>query len=441
MYTKHLLKTEVNLSPNLVLAAKVLQLPGPDLEQLIWREMIDNPALELSNDGHFGDPTPTPESQVDIALGRFNGELENAVEQLPAFISAIDQLEAQVRLIASGKTLDVATYLLQSLDEHGYLSASVEEFAAELDISVEEIENGLAVLHELDPPGIGARNLRECLLIQCSHLEADGNDCHLVRCILTNTWDEFIHRKWDQAAAKLKLPVSDIKEAHQFIARHLCPYPLGTIDTSPLRQEYLHQPDLVIYREPPEDQMLFRLEIPGAEAWDLRINDCFDGALRAERNTGSASTNNGWAWIASHMERARIFIAALNQRWATLRRIGQYLVEYQAEFLRQGPRSLKRITRTEVAMALGFHESTVSRAVAGKIVQLPGGRVIPLSEIFDASLPVRELVRHVLAQASYPLSDREVVDHLKSEGVILARRTVTKYRQQLKLLPSYYRWT
>jgi RNA polymerase sigma-54 factor len=174
------------------------------------------------------------------------------------------------------------------------------------------------------------------------------------------------------------------------------------------------------------------LEIPDAEQYELRVCAPFADALRSNGNGRSALLPAERAWIKFYVDRAHLFIRALQQRWVTLRRIGEYLLAYQGEFLEHGPRLLKPLTRTRVAGALDFHESTVSRAVQDKIAQLPDGRLIPLRDFFDDSLAVKEAMRQVLANAHRPLSDREITECLRAEGICLARRTVTKYRAQLQ---------
>jgi RNA polymerase sigma-54 factor len=128
-----------------------------------------------------------------------------------------------------------------------------------------------------------------------------------------------------------------------------------------------------------------------------------------------------------------MFLAALHHRWNILRRIGDFLVRYQAGFFEHGPGQLRPLTRAELSVALNVHESTISRAVSDKIIQLPNGRLIPLSMLFDASLAPKETIRQVLARADHVLSDRDLATCLRERGMLLSRRTVAKYRQQLGL--------
>jgi RNA polymerase sigma-54 factor len=141
-------------------------------------------------------------------------------------------------------------------------------------------------------------------------------------------------------------------------------------------------------------------------------------------------------WIKIHIDQASLIIDALRQRWETLRRIGEFLIEYQMDFLNYGPLYLKPLTRVVVAQNLNIHESTVSRAVSNKLIQLPDGRLNPLSSFFDSSLAAKEAIRFLIRDNAKRLCDREIAEGLQAKGMNLSRRTVTKYRQEINLDPS-----
>ncbi|MBI2906441.1 MAG: hypothetical protein HYX92_02165 [Chloroflexi bacterium] len=438
MQARFALRMETRLSPNMVMAARLLQMSGADVERCIRRELEANPALELTSESLAdcrGAPDAVPVVRPLPRGQRFDRELEQ-VADCP---SPIEVLETSLRLLASARDLRVALYLLYSLDERGYLRASPEELAMEIGASVGAVERGIQLLHELEPPGIGSRDLRECLVLQCRHLEADGVDCQLACRVLINAWEDFASLRWERVARKCDASVVDVDEVKQFIARNLYPYPLLLVPAAPSSTGTLRQPDLIIYREMEGDRPVYRLTIPAAEAWELRISDSFATALAAGDAASGRPSAADKAWVRPHLERARLFMAALNRRWATLRRVGQYLIDHQSESLEHGPRYLRPLTRASMAQDLRLHESTVSRAIDEKLVQLPLGRIRPLSYFFDASLPAKEAIRDVLIKAATPLSDREIADRLQSDGMRLARRTVAKYRNQLKMLPSYHR--
>jgi RNA polymerase sigma-54 factor len=452
MEAKLSLRMQTKIGLGLVITSKLLRVAGVEIEQLIWRELADNPALELASGAESQARKPfaqlpwsgLPAKGATAGYGKpmvastvSAQELDSVAERVTTTPSAVDQLIAQVVLMVSGNDLEVAIYLLQSLDGYGYLRSTLEDLAAELNISTTSVERVVQVLHQLDPPGIGACNLRECLLIQCKHLAANGNDCPVVRRILTEVWDDFTNQRWGRVAQKLRLPVSAVEEARRYLAKNFYPYPLQLVEDGPTGHETLTYADMIIHREPGCGRSTYRLEIPRAEALELRVSACFEKALQAETGEERELSAGEKAWIKTHVDRARLFITALNQRWATLRRIGEYLMDYQVEFLNHGPRYLKPLTRAAVARALGLHESTISRAINEKTVQLPGGRLILLSGFFDSSLAAKEAIRQLLARTSKPLSDDEIANQLRVDGLNLARRTVAKYRQQLNIPPSY----
>ncbi len=453
MDTKHSLRMQTKIGLGLVITSKLLQVAGVELEQLIWRELADNPALELvsvagsparqrlvhsAGSGLSSKSAVAGHSQAMIPSIVSAQEFDRMAEQVTATPSAIDQLIAQAALMVDGDDLEVAIYLLQSLDGHGYLRSTPEELAAELNISPTSVERVVQILHQLDPPGICARNLHECLFLQSKHLETEGGDCLIVRRILTEVWADFTNQRWSRVAQKLHLPLSAVEEARHFMAQNFYPYPLQLVEDGPANHDVLAYADMIIYRQSGCGPSIYTLEIPHGEALELKVSACFEKALSAGTGAAGGLSAVEMAWIRTQVDRARVFITALDQRWATLRRIGEYLIDYQVEFLNFGPRHLKPLTRAAVAMALGLHESTVSRAITEKSVQLPDGQLTPLSDFFNASLATKEAIRQLLARANKPLNDHEIANHLQTEGLNLARRTIAKYRQQLNIPPSYH---
>jgi RNA polymerase sigma-54 factor len=195
-------------------------------------------------------------------------------------------------------------------------------------------------------------------------------------------------------------------------------------------ENVLAYPDLVI--RPAGGVGQFSVQVPAAQARELTINPAFQAAIHGSKSTDSELEPHEQEWVAQSVERARMFIDALEQRWNTLRRIGEFLVEYQSDFFQRGPRYLLPLTRAEVAQRLGLHESTVSRAVSDKVIQLPNGRLVELSDLFDGTLAAKEAIRE-LVTGDEPLSDREIALRLRNQSFDLSRRTIAKYREQLGL--------
>ncbi len=417
------LSFRVNLAANaqLVLSSRLLQLPAVELQELLRRELAENPALERL---HWPGPAVTSEPDYDDRL-----------EQFPACPTAQAQLEAQLRLLSGEGEREVAIYLLHCLNEHGYLEQQTADIAADLGISVERVEQGLRALQRLEPPGLGARDLRECLLLQCRHLGDAGSEGAVARRILQEAWDDSAAQRWAAVARRLHISRAELDAARLFIRRRLYPYPLLLLPGDGVENATFRQADLVIRRERTAGGYTgYVLELPGESTVALQISASFTEARQAELSPGER------AWIDEHVQRARLLINAVAQRWQTLRCIGDFLIAEQQEFLDRGPLYLKPLTRAEVASALALHPSTVGRAVRDKVVQLPDGQLTLLKDFFDDSLAAKAAIRRLVTQAAEPLSDGVVAQQLAQQGIQLARRTVTKYRKQLGIPAAQSRY-
>lgn len=439
MQTRLGLKQQLKVAPQQVLVSTLLQATLVDLDELITKELADNPALERVHPQSAWDDLPPPAPPVHAASAQTESAstLDDWAEQMVDQPSLVEQLTTQLTLLPAGPNCDLAVMLLHYLDNHGYLRVATATLTEELGIEPTALETAIGLLHTLEPPGIGARNLRECLQIQCAHLAADGIDCALVMRILTEAWDAFCQEQWTGIAHQLQVKRAAVVDAQRFIRCHLYPYPLALVSHIPMPTAPVRA-DLVIQRRIAVDTYAYSIEIAAPAYQRLQINSGFADMLR-RANQRDCMLSAEARWLHSHIQRARHFMAALQQRWATLYRIGAYLITYQQAFLTEGALALKPLTQAMAAAALGVHEATVSRAVHDKYVQLPDGRLLTLAAFFDHTLPAKETIRQVLAAANRPLSDQEIADCLHTKGITLARRTVAKYREQLKIPVSYCR--
>jgi RNA polymerase sigma-54 factor len=430
MDTRLAFQTQLTVSPQLLMINRLLSLPGAEMESFLGQELAENPALELASQ-------PRLLAGSDHMPAAHEG-LDSLIERIPAREPALDQLLSQLDVLAEGPDRDLASHLLHRLDARGYLDVAPEEAAAELGVSLADLERARQLLHQLEPAGIGARDLRECLLIQCGQLEGDGDERRLLRRMLEECWEECVGHRWRAVARHLGVSPQAVAASWRYLRCHCYPHPLTLMADDSPQEGLLACPDLIIRFEP-DGQPAYRLEIPGAERFELRLSAVFERAWRAAGAArGREVTPVQQAWVAAWLERARMFITAFNQRWATLDRIGQALIRQQEAFLEAGPHCLKPMTQADLAAELGLNESTISRAVSGKIVQLPDGRLRPLADLFDPSLAAKEAIRRLLARSKGPLTDREIAACLEGEGIPLARRTVAKYRQQMRLNSSHH---
>jgi RNA polymerase sigma-54 factor len=245
-------------------------------------------------------------------------------------------------------------------------------------------------------------------------------------------------RQYAELARQLRAPLLKVQEAAHFISENLNPFP-GRASWGENRQataktnRVYYQPDIIINRsnDSPDGPLVVEIIMPLYGT--LRVNPLYKQAVQ------EATTDEQKDGLRTDLERASLFIKCLQQRNNTIQRLIQCVVIMQREFILRGEKHLIPVTRAQIAHDLEVHESTVSRAVANKAVQMPNGRIIPLAGFFDRSLNVRTILRELIADEPYPLSDAELADQLASRGINIARRTVAKYRSMEGILPANMR--
>jgi RNA polymerase sigma-54 factor len=182
-----------------------------------------------------------------------------------------------------------------------------------------------------------------------------------------------------------------------------------------------------------------QIEVVESRRFFMRLNPLYGQMAADLRNRGSSISEDDKKHIQQYVTRTKLFISNIRQRRETMTKIARSLVEYQEDFLRNGVRHLRPLTRAQVAEATGLHESTVSRATAGKYIMLPNRQVVPFSDFFTASLSIKDVIKEIIEREGKPMADREIVARLRDRGIRIARRTVAKYRSQLGILPSTLR--
>jgi RNA polymerase sigma-54 factor len=457
----------MKVSPRLVAANYILELSSQELQQAISKEIHDNPALEhvevetcnvcgTELQGSIcprciqrqktGSPAETSESPTAYDDLPDNGRALAADDDEfdPLTRVAAEQTLAERLLLDMGTVLPpddlpIAEFLVGSLDEKGYLSLRAEEVAYELSVDEERVRAVVRVLQAQEPVGIGARNLRECLLIQIEHLEERGVHQPHAREIVSQFLTELGEHKFSRIARALHISTEEVEAVWDFVKEKLNPHPAhGFSETNAsdrdTRAMYV-QPDVVISSSPEG----FEVEVVESKRFMLRVNPTYT-RLSADLHRMSADMSpSERKHVQQYVGRAKLFIANINQRRQTLANITRCLVSAQHDYLEHGVRHLKPLSRAAIAQQLGVHESTVSRATASKYVMLPNGEVIPYAHFFTPSLSVKDILKEVVEQEGRPLTDSEIVDRLKDRGITIARRTVAKYRMQLAILPSSLR--
>jgi RNA polymerase sigma-54 factor len=456
------------MTPKLQQALKLLQMPAIELQQMLKQEIIENPLLEEIDDveevreeeqaeepraeteKEKGDNDDgSQEEQIDwdeyfrngFELGYGLGEetQEEFFEKVPvAKRSFTDQLISQLRIITDdNEMIEIGDYLIGSLDESGYLTCELEEVTSALEVPIEKVAEVLEIIQTFDPPGVGARNLQESLLIQ---LENRGLQDSLSAKIIKDHFEDFKHKKYLEISKKLKITVQEIQNQSKVIS---------TLDPKPGLQIMFEEPryvipDLVV--ELIEGKYVVYLNDRNIPR--LRVSQAYQNELLKDPKDGNRETRD---FIQSRMKSAKWLIQTIEQRRKTMVKVMESITEKQQEFFQKGTAFLKPLTLQQVASEINMHESTVSRVTTNKYVQTPRG-VFELKFFFSSSLgtqdggeisakSAKDKIRRIIEKedSNIPLSDQKIADILKKEGLNIARRTVAKYREQLNILPARMR--
>ena len=465
-----------SFSPLLMQANHILSLSQTELEAAIGEAIEENPALELDDcvvcpvcgrrtsgepcaSCRSLPPDPPTVTRSDEAMPRIETEYRAPSTADPDFdpmtliATATDVreqiLESALATLGDAGERAIALILVDAIDERGFLSLGIDEIAAETGASLELVERVLRIIQEMAPPGVGARSLQESLLLQIDYLLAEGIHVpDVVRPIVEGHLEALGSKRFARIARALDVEPEEVEVAQAFIRDQLTPHPLqshqSTTWTAPSSGGHV-VPDVVVSME--GDQLW--IEVPNAIYDRLHTDEFYraiakpDAAKKQSDGIDPASVDHETVSHAkAQVARAQQFIWAVRQRKQTLLRVAEYVCAYQEAYIRGDARGLRPLTRSEVANALGVHESTCSRAVAGKFIMLPSRKVIPMSDLFAASLSIKHVIQQIISDecaTGNALSDAQISDRLLDHGIRIARRTVAKYRSQMHILPSTIR--
>jgi RNA polymerase sigma-54 factor len=464
----------VVMTPLLQQAIQLLQLSTLELQEVVQKELLENPLLEeVAQETAEGpeaaaatpdapaptpvepapvEPLPTSERQTDdlpfdltAVMFDDNSEERSLVaqeerEELPfenivrSVSSLTDYLDEQLRFTVEDPLVRrIGSEIIGNLDEDGYLRAELSEIAERCETTVDQVEKVLILVQAFDPPGVAARSIQECLLIQ---LKVDPNPDPVSVEIVEEHFDELSRRRYPDIARALKLPLDRVMESVEEIMG-LEPKPgrrFGGADS-----RYI-VPDVVVHKMGSEYVVVLNEDgIPR-----LRVNALYRSLLR---NSGDEAR----AYVEQKLRSAVWLIKSVDQRQRTLRKVTQSIVKFQRDFLDKGLPCLRPLSLRDVGEDIGMHESTISRVTTNKYVETPQG-LFELKFFFHSgiasgdgemvsSVSVKKMIQDLLANEdpAKPLSDQEVAQILKGRGLTIARRTVAKYREELGILPSHQR--
>ncbi len=466
------------MTPQLQQAIKLLQLGRLEYQEAIERELLENPALE-----EMRDEIPAPSQSADDTMvnepASFNdgdvheageGQIEKSANESPvawedylesysdyrgassprgmhddndkpsleATVSKsadlFEYLFTQLRMSDMPESdRSVAFHVVGNLNRDGYLCASYEEIAESCGCSVEDVARIIEALRSCDPPGVGARNLQECLLIQLDNIGlGDGLEAKIV----SQHLDKLEKRKYDQIAKTEHVNVEDVYKAVKAI-QTLEPRPGRPFMDDATRYVV---PDVYVYKM--DGEYVITLNEDGLPK--LRVSPYY---LDLMKSGGDTTDNPNKAYLTERLKAASWLIKSIHQRQNTIFRVTESIVKFQREFLDHGISKLKPLVLKDVAEDIGMHESTVSRVTTNKYVHTPQG-VFELKFFFTtgirtgegdvSSSSVKEKIRQLIAQESTdnPISDQQIVEILNKDQVDIARRTVAKYRESMGIPSS-----
>jgi RNA polymerase sigma-54 factor len=470
---------EQSLNPKMIAFYELLQQPGVELEQAIESELQENPALEVTAERLCPACGAHMMSAVCRECGyKFTKEEEEATEAVhekiqdlaieaspmekPVYTGDEDGFDVMARLTAtetlsehlrwqwrmscSDEDRALGDQLIGCINDDGYLDTDLETLSEGLDIPLDKVEAVLAEIQNLEPAGVGARTLRECLRLQLVNRDKgpDAETAQLALRLIDDFWQALARHSYEDIARKLKTTVERVQEGADFIRTELSPYPGRQFHpswhTGSPHGEGRVRADVEI-KKVEGAEGVYIVEVNESRSLGLRVNSVYRQLWDAMRKDSASYSSKDREHVQTYLTRAREFIDNLNQRRKTLKLIIEAVAAEQGQFLEQGTHALKPLTRLSVAHKLGLHESTVGRAVSGKYAMLPNGEVIGCEIFFDASLSIKEVIKDLLAQENHrkPYSDEQISAELAKKGIEIARRTVTKYREALKIPPAAQR--
>lgn len=459
------------LTPQLQQSIRLLQLPLLELTQDINQELMNNPLLEeiveresdvkseqpgtSMEEDKFQEPSDDAEAPLEKIfgftadnyfeeresdgrdLGYFSDgsaeEMTSPFERNRSKTDLYEHLLWQLRLSnRSGPVGKTAEIIINNLSDYGYLQASLEEISALAETDMETAAKALAFIQGLDPSGVGARNLQECLLLQLGPLNLNGT---LVEHILTDGFSELEGKKYKQLAVKFKVSIDDILSAVKIIEG---------LEPRPGRNYSSDEPVHIIpdvYVEESDGKFLITLNDEGIPK--LRLSNYYRRLLTNKKALGPEEK----LFLEEKLRSAIWLLRSLDQRNKTIYKVTESILKFQEDFFRRGHKYLKPLNLKDIAEDLGMHESTISRVTSNKYIQCPQGllnfryffsNAVPTARGDMSSSTVKDLIKQIVSKEDLkdPLNDQQIVDLLKNQGISVARRTMAKYREELKI-PSH----
>jgi RNA polymerase sigma-54 factor len=464
MHQSQNLSLQQVLAPQLQQSLLILQAPLLELRNLVQQEMETNPVLEeLADDPNSEEPPKETKTKDEDfkeefeQLAKLDEEWRDYMAQSSSYSGRSQEAEDKRQFffdsIATQETLQqhlmgqlnqtvlnaddrkTAELIIGNIDDNGFLQASPEDMSLNTGIAQDEFENMLTLIQSFYPPGVGASDLRECLLIQ---LKRDGRQNSLEYKVISDHMLDLGKRRFPEIARRMGITVEQVQKAANNIAQ-LDPRPGAIFAEAP--KNYV-LPDVTVEKINGEYQVILN----GEQIPHLRISNTYKDIMSQDGNGSEVKD-----YIRDKIRSGKFLIKSIHQRQQTISNIAHQIVSRQREFFEHGSSQLKPMTMVQIADAVGVHETTVSRAISGKYMSTPQG-VFEMKYFFTpgyqtasgesmSNTSVKEAILELVRgeNGTAPLSDKEIVEILSKRGIPIARRTVAKYRTELNILPSNMR--
>lgn len=432
---------KLTMTPELIQAIRILQFNTQELDSFVQEEILDNPVLEFDKrreESLAALQEKLSEDYDDPGYKQWQYSKDKEEYSFEQFTSKEETLEDYLLLQLTfsrlkGNDMKVGRFLVEAIDENGYLTVSAEQVAKAFAISEDEVSKVLDVIQTFEPAGVGARNLKECLIIQ---LATKGLLDEAIEYIIMNHLEDLGDNKLNKVSKHTGIPVNQVQMVCDLI-RTLEPKPGRSFSTGESIKYII--PDVIV--EKIDDEYVVASNESSVP--HLKVSSYYSSLSKQYKEDEELSK-----YLSDRLNSAFWLIKSIEQRKRTIYNVAGAVVKHQKEFFDKGPKYLKTLTLKQVAESIGMHESTVSRSVNGKYMQTPRG-VFEIKYFFSSGITgqdgeglssnsIKTMIKEIIdgEDNTKPYSDQDIVGLLSEKGIEISRRTVAKYREGMNILSS-----
>jgi RNA polymerase sigma-54 factor len=465
MYQRQFHKLQPQTTAHLAQTMTLLSMNVDELNQEINRAITENPALIIkeerrcptcghllsehqlcprctkpkNNDSQEAIVFLSPRSEYSYKESDQSGESFEDEATPSEELNLAEYVLRQIAYDLEPEDRIIAAYILNQLDEDGFFNEKLIEVANYYHVPIDRVENVKNMIQKADPVGVGSNSPEEALVVQLEIINETRKLPDYYFNVVKIGLDALSKKQYKQIARNLNISDQEVEEAIGFISKNLNPFPARAhwgnfrLPSEDHDQVYTN-PDVIINHLNNDLDQPLMVEIILPIMGTLDVNPLYKQAIKQSEQETKTD-------LKADYEKANLMIKCLQQRNNTMQRLLEIITHIQGNFIKNGDKYLKPVTRAAIAKQLKVHESTISRAVANKSVQMPSGQIIPMAAFFDKSLSIRVTLKEIIQNEDRDnlLSDSDLVKLLKKKGYKLARRTVAKYRSMEGILPTHLR--